>query len=265
MTPVFTGNYMKCNSVEMDISGIVITHNEENNIRECLESIKWLNEIVIVDSQSKDNTLKIASEYTDKIFSVDISNVTEKRKYALDKAKFEWVIFIDADERVTRELKQEILSLKSDEIRDINGFYINRKNYYFGKWIRHCGLYPDYHLRLFRKDKAKITDRIVHEAVIVNGTTRKLDNDMLHYSSKDLTQMIDKVNYYSTLEALEHFQNKKIITKTGVFTHAVSAFLRVFISRKGYKDKINGFFVSLNDALVNFLTHLKLLKLQGKL
>lgn len=249
----------------MNISGIVITHNEESNLRECLKSISWLNEIVIVDSQSEDNTLKIASEYTDIIFSVDISNVTEKRIFALDKAKFEWIIFVDADERVTEELKQEILSLKENEIEDINGFYINRKNFYFGKWIKHCGLYPDYHLRVFRKDKAKITERIVHEAVIVDGTTKKLKNDMLHHSSKDLTQMVDKVNYYSTLEALEHFHNKKKITKAGVFTHAFSAFFRVYTSRNGYKDRVYGFFVSLNDALVNFLTHLKLLKLQGKL
>lgn len=265
MIPVFTGNCTKCNSAEMNISGIVITHNEENNIRECLKSIKWLDEIIIVDSHSEDNTLKIASEYTDKIFSVDISNVTEKRKFALDKVKFEWIIFVDADERVTEELKHEILSLKDDEIKTTNGYYINRKNFYLGKWIRNCGLYPDYHPRLFRKDKAKITDRIVHEAVIVDGTTRKLNSDMLHYSSNDLTQMVDKINYYSTLEALEHFQNKKIITKAGVFTHAISAFIRVYISRKGYKDRVQGFFVSLNDALVNFLTHLKLLKLQGKL
>jgi glycosyltransferase involved in cell wall biosynthesis len=249
----------------MKITGIVITHNEERNIRECLESIKWLDEIIVIDSCSEDNTLQISKEYTDKIYPVDIANVTEKRKFSMGKVKNEWVLFLDADERITPELKDEIIGLRPVQDEDITGYYINRKNFYLGKWIKHCGLYPDFHLRLFKKDYGVITNRLVHEAVEVEGKTGRLKNCFYHYSYPDLTVLLDKINYYSTLEAEEHFHNRKTITKAGVFTHAISSFFRVFISRKGFLDGIYGFYVSFTDACVNLLTHLKLLKLQNKI
>ena len=247
----------------MKISGIVVTKNEENNIRDCLESLKWINEIVLVDSNSEDKTIPIAKQYTDKLYTVNFESVSEKRKYAFDKATYEWIFFLDADERVTPELRDEIVSLRENS--EINGYYINRKNLYLGKWIKNCGLYPDYHLRLVKKKKGKISERLVHESIEAIGKKEKLKNDMLHYSWNDVHQMIKKINYYSTLEAEEHFQKNKYMRKTGVFTHSLSAFFRMFISRKGYKDSVQGFYVSVSDALTNFLTHLKLLKLQNKI
>jgi glycosyltransferase involved in cell wall biosynthesis len=249
----------------MKITGIVITENEEKNIKDCLESIKWLDEITVIDSHSEDNTLRIAKNYNSKIYSTDIQNVTQKRKYALSEINIanDWILFIDADERITRELKEELISL--DENTDVEGYYINRRNYYLGKWIKHSGIYPDYCLRLFRKSKGKVTDRIVHEGIEVNGKTAKLKNDMLHYSYRNLEQMMEKINFFSSSEAAEHFNNDKKITKTGVYLHAFSTFLRILISRGGYKDGLHGFYVSFCYSLVNFLSHLKLLKLQNKL
>jgi glycosyltransferase involved in cell wall biosynthesis len=249
----------------MKITGIVITQNEERNIRDCLESLKWLDEIIIVDSYSEDNTIPIARHYTDKIFSVDIKNVTEKRKYSLQKAGNDWIFFIDADERVTEELKNEILSLEENGNSEIKGYYINRKNFYLGKWVKHCGMFPDYHIKLFNRQYAVITDRIVHEDIEVEGNRARLNGCILHYSYPDLTVLIDKINYYSTLEAQEHFRKGKKISKAGVFIHSKSAFLRVFISRKGFLDGIYGFYAACTDACVNFLTHLKLLKMQNRI
>lgn len=249
----------------MKITGIVITKDEERNIKDCLESIKWLDEIIIVDSGSKDNTLSIAKTFTNNIYITEIQNIPEKRKFALTYTKIlnDWILFLDADERITPELHQEIDSLSDNS--DVNGYFINRRNYYLGKWIKHCGIYPDYCLRLFRKDKGKITDRIIHEGVKVEGTCIKLNNDMLHHSYNNLEQMVKKINFFSSEEASEHLRNGKRITKIGVFTHALSAFLRVFISRKGFLDGLNGFYVSFTYSLVNFLSHLKLLKLQNKI
>jgi glycosyltransferase involved in cell wall biosynthesis len=249
----------------MNITGIVITKNEELNIKECLESIKWLDEIIIIDSYSEDNTLNIAKNYTDKIYSTEIENIPEKRKFSLTQSSIsnKWVLFLDADERITSELENEIKSLNEDA--GINGYYINRRNYYLGKWIKHCGIYPDYCLRLFRKDKGRVTDRIIHEGIEVDGKCEKLKNDMLHYSYRDMEQMVNKINFFSSAEAEENFSKNKTISKTGVFLHFISAFLRVFISRKGYRDKLHGFYVSFSYAMVNFLSHLKLLKLQNKL
>ena len=247
----------------MKISAIIITYNEEKNIEDCIKSVDWADEIIIIDSNSCDKTIEIASGYTQKIFNFDGKIISEKRKFGLDKTTNDWNLFLDADERISKELKDEITNLNDDAY--IDGYYINRKNFYFGKWIQHCGINPDYTLRLFRKSKSKITDRLIHEGVEVNGKCEKLSNSMIHYTVSDLSQLFKKTNYFSTLEAEEnHLKNKKI-SKIGVFTHAFSAFLRIYISNKGYKDKLAGFYVSFSYGFVNFLGHLKLLKLQNKL
>jgi len=247
----------------MKISAIVITKNEENNISDCLETIKWADEIIVVDSGSDDNTIAIAKKSTVKVYNIENQSITEKRIYSITKTCNDWILFLDADERITEELKNEITSLELDE--ETAGYHINRRNYWFGKWIKHSANYPDYQLRLFNKNKCSVANRFVHEGVETNGKTLKLKNDMIHYSYRDLTHMIKKINHVSTLEAKEHFKNNKKITKFGVFTHALSAFLRIYLSNKGYNDKIEGFFVSFCYSFTNFVSHLKLLKMQNKL
>ena len=249
----------------MKISAVIITYNEEKNTEECLESVKFLDEIVIIDSCSTDKTTEIAKTFTNKIFLSEVNNVTENRKLAFNMASNDWLLFLDADERISPELKEELIALKNSAPNEIAGYFINRKNYYFGKLVKHCGIYPDYHIRLFDKTKSVVTERIIHEGVEVSGQNARLEHNILHYPVRDFEQMISKINYYSTLEALEHFQNGKKISKFGVFTHALSAFLRVYISRKGFLDGWSGFLVSFNEFMVNILTHLKLLKMQGYL
>lgn len=246
----------------MKISAVVITKNEEINIKECLEALEWADEIVIIDSNSTDKTVTEASSYTGKIYTVQTDKFSEKRIYSLSKTANDWVLFIDADERVTPALADEISGLIPEN--GVYGYYIGRRNYCFGKWLRYSGVYPDRHIRLFNKNFSEITKRLVHEGIVVNGKTGQLKNEFLHYSYRDLSHMLNKINLYSTLEAGESFAKNKKITRTGVFTHALSAFLRVFISRKGFKDGINGFFLSFSYAMVNFLSHLKLLKLQNR-
>jgi glycosyltransferase involved in cell wall biosynthesis len=249
----------------MKISCIVITKNEEKNIADCLESVKWADEIIIVDSYSEDKTCKIASQFTSKIFSIDSDSFAEKRKYSFTLARNEWILFLDADERISPELKIELQLIDELNINGVSGFRINRRNYCFGKWLKYGGQYPDFQLRLFRKNNASVIERPVHEGIKLNGFEDKLQNDIIHYSYSSLEQMLNKINLYSTLEAEEHYKMNKIVSKIGVFTHAVSAFIRVFISRKAYKDKLPGFFISFSYSMVNFLSHLKLLKLQGKI
>lgn len=247
----------------MKISAVVITKNEEINIKDCLETLKWADEIIVIDSNSTDKTLEMASVYTDKLFSTDSDVFSEKRAMSFEKCSNDWILFLDADERITPELKDEILSLTPPP--GVYGFRLNRKNYYFGQWLKHSGVYPDKHIRLFNKQHASITPRIIHEGVEINGNVGELRNDFIHYSFRDMTHMMDKINLYSTLEAREKLANNKQISKFGVFTHALSAFLRVYISRKGFKDGTGGFFISFCYSMVSFLSHLKLLKLQGKL
>ncbi|MCC6865413.1 MAG: glycosyltransferase family 2 protein [Ignavibacteria bacterium] len=247
----------------MKISAVVITKNEERNIKECLETIKWADEIILIDSNSTDKTCEIASAYTDKILQTSSNVFSEKRIKSLNLVNNDWVLFVDADERLTKELINEILLLQPPS--GIYGYTIKRRNYYFGKWIKHAGIYPDRQLRLFNKNYAHITPRKIHEGVEVNGEIGSLENDILHYSYIDMEQMISKINLYSSLEAQEKFDKQKQISKTGIFTHAISAFIRVYISRKGFIEGSGGFFVAFSYALVSFLSNLKLLKLQGKM
>ncbi len=246
----------------MKISAVVITKNEELNIKECLETLKWADEIVIIDSNSTDNTKEIAAAYTDKIFLTESDVFSEKRIISFDKCSNDWILFLDADERLTPELQTELKALTPTE--DTNGYKINRRNYYFGQWLKHSGVYPDRHIRLFNKQFASITPRIIHEGVEIKGNVGSLTGEMIHYSFRDMTHMMDKINLYSTLEAREKLENNKQISKFGVFTHAFSTFLRVYISRKGFKDGSGGFFISFCYSMVSFLSLLKLLKLQKK-
>jgi len=246
----------------MKISAIVITSNEEKNINDCLESLVWADEIIVVDSYSKDKTVEIARKFTSTIFLVDMQSITEKRKFSVSKASHDWVFFLDADERITPELSDEIIAISDDSKA---GYYVNRKNYYLGKWIKHCGIYPDYHIRLFNKNKAHVNDRIIHEDIVTDGETVKLTNPMLHLTAPDMSSLIKKADFFSTMEGLEQYEHGKKITKAGVFTHALATFLVMFFSRGGFKDGIVGFYVSFSYSLNNFLTHLKLLKLQSKI
>jgi len=247
----------------MKISAVVITKNEERNIKSCLETLKWADEIIIVDSNSTDKTQEIASGYTSNIYSVNTDVFSEKRIFSLGKTRNDWVLFLDADERLTKELQEEIQSLQPAE--DVHGYSIGRRNYFIGKQLKYSGVYPDKHIRLFNKKYSNITPRIIHEGVEVTGTVKELVHDFDHYSFSGMQQMISKINLYSTLEANENFEKNKQISKAGVFTHALSAFVRVFVSRKGFKDGAAGFFISFSYSMVSFLSHLKLLKLQGKI
>ena len=243
------------------ISAIIISGNEEENIRDCLESIKWCDEIILVDSESKDKTVEIAKEYTDKIFVKKWVGFAEQKRYSLEQASSEWVISIDADERVSSELKNEIEKLLESESQ-FDGYKIPRENYFLNKAIKSCGWYPDYQLRLFKKSKTKVTDRKVHEGFVVDGKVGKLDNVLIHYTHQKISETINKINHYSTLEAQEKYDKKKV-KPSQIIIHPLAAFLNHFISRRGYKDGVHGLMISLIHAMTNMLTYMKLWEMQN--
>lgn len=247
----------------MKITAAIITLNEESNIKDCLDTVNWADEILLIDSESTDNTVKIASNYTDKIVQSPGKSFSQKREIALNHSTNDWILFLDADERMSNDLQQEIVSLVPQT--GVNGYRINRRNYYFGKWVKHSGIYPDKQLRLFNKNFSEVIHRNVHEGINTSGIVMDLNGSIKHYSITDLNQMLSKINTYSTLEAQDKFIAEKQISRIGVFTHAVSSFIRVYISRKGFLDGIEGLYVAFSYSIVNFLSHLKLLKLQGKL
>jgi len=238
-----------------NISVIIITKNEEKNIEACLKSVDWADEIILVDSESEDKTVEIAGNFTDKIFIKKWEGFVPQKRYALSLTKNEWVLSIDADEQVTPELKEEILKINLDVY---DGYLIRRKNFLFGKEITTCGWNKDYQMRLFRKSKTTLPDKLVHEGFIVSGGKGILNNVIIHNTYSSLHNYLKKVNNYTSLKAEEVYKSKGKVTAFTIFSHAFSAFFRYFISLKGYKDGIHGLIISFVNSLSTMLTYVKI-------
>jgi glycosyltransferase involved in cell wall biosynthesis len=241
------------------LSVIIITKNEEENITSCLKTVDWADEIIIVDAESEDNTVNIAKGFTSKIHIRKWQGYANQKKYALNLAENEWVLSIDADERVTPELKNEILNLKPD----YDGYRIRRENYFLSKEITSCGWDKDYQLRLFRKSKTEVVEKLVHEGFAVTGKVGHLDNVIIHNTFSSIHNYLGKVNTYSSLKADELFRkNKSKVTRWTIFSHTFSAFFRYYISLKGFKDGIYGLIISAVNAISTLLNYTKLWELQ---
>lgn len=236
------------------ISVTIITGNEEVNIRECLESVKWADEIIVVDSKSIDRTIEIAKSYTDKIFVRKWEGYAAQKNYAMSMAENDWVLSIDADERVTEELTEEILSFELDQY---DGYRIKRENYFIGKKINGCGWGNDFQVRLFKKKKTRLSDRLVHEGFIVDGKLGELNNPIKHYSYRNLKDGFYKINDYSTLEAKEKADKKKITSFRMAF-YPIWAFIQHYFFRKGYKDGKHGLVISLMHAMTKLQVYMKI-------
>ncbi len=243
------------------ISVIIITKNEEKNISDCLKSVEWADEIIVVDSESTDKTIELAKQFTSQIFTRKWEGYVPQKKYALSLAKNEWVLSLDADERITSELKDEIVNLSPG---NFSGFKIRRKNFLMNKEITTCGWEKDYQLRLMRKDKASFSDRLVHEKFIVDGKVATLENPMLHYTFSSFADYLDKINYYTSLKAQELFTKKKKVGGWTIFSHTVSAFFAFFFIRKGFKDGVYGLIISLLHSVSTMMNYIKLWELQNK-
>lgn len=188
------------------LSVIILTYNEEKNIEDCFKSVyNWAAEIFIVDSFSTDITLEIAKKYTDKIYQNKFEGYTKQRNWALDNLPFsnEWVFFLDADEKPSDELKNEIKNILPKVQSEINGFFIKRRFIFMGRWIKHGGYYPTWLLRLFKYKAARCQEREVDEHFVVRGKTLRLKHDIIHEDRRSITFWIDRHNQYATLEAFE--------------------------------------------------------------
>jgi len=244
-----------------ELSVIIITYNEQENIRDCLESVKWSHEIVIVDSFSNDKTVEIAREYTSKVFQNKWTNFSRQKNLALGKASSEWVLNIDADERATSELKEEILTILNSKFQSFDGYYIPRRNHYLGRWIRHCGWYPDYKLRLFLRGKGRFNERTVHESVVVEGRKGYLKSCLNHYSYKNLSDHLSHIDKFSSLAAEEMFKDGRRARVFDLLFRPITRFIRMYLMNRGYLDGTYGLIVSLMGTFYVFMKYLKLWEL----
>jgi glycosyltransferase involved in cell wall biosynthesis len=239
------------------VSVVIVTKNEEKNIREALQSIGNTAEIVIVDAFSSDNTLGISREYTDKIYQAEWQGYAKQKQMAIEHAREPWVFILDSDERFTESLWEEISKMVKDN-GIYSGFYVPRKNFFLGKWIQYGGWWPDYTLRLFLKEKAFMEKRKVHEKVIVKGKVGHLKNPLEHYTYRNVSDYIKKMDLYSALSAeeLKEKGEKAGIIKMAV--HPLFTFLKMFFLRGGFLDGFHGLILAILYSYYTFLKYLKL-------
>ncbi|HNX00290.1 MAG TPA: glycosyltransferase family 2 protein [Candidatus Cloacimonadota bacterium] len=239
------------------ISATIITKNEERNIRRCLESIKWVDEIIVLDSGSTDKTVDICREFTSNVFQVEWLGYGKTKQSAVDKATSPWILSIDADEEITPKLA-DVIREKVLNPGDCNGFEIKRKSQYLGKWIRHSGWNRDYPMRLFRKDSGHFNDKLVHESVIINGKRCRIHEEMLHYTYPDLETHLRKIDKYAECWAEEKALKGKKGSLHGTFLHTVLRFIFTYFLKLGFLDGKTGLILAMNSALSVYMKHMKL-------
>ena len=242
--------------MKVPLSVVIVTKNEERNIEAALQSVSRFSEIIVIDDFSTDSTLSIAHEYTNNIFQVKWQGYASQKQSGIDRASMPWVLVLDADERVTEELAGEITT--AIESPSCNAFYIPRKNFFLGRWIRHGGWWPDYTLRLFRKDSAHMEHREVHEKIVAEGKRAYCKNPMEHYTYRGISDYIRKMDVYSALAAAElhrkgvSFRFYQLVLKPPV------TFLRMFLFQQGFRDGFHGFVLAVLYSFYTFLKYLKL-------
>lgn len=228
------------------LSVIVITNNEAHNIRRVLDSVKFANEIVINDSGSTDGTLEIVRTYGCKIIQSDFIGFGAAKQATLDAATSDWVFSIDADEEVDDTLAAAIA--KAITTTDCDGYLVNRKSQFLGRWILHSGWYPDYLPRLFKRNKGRLTTDSVHERIEISGKLGKLPGHLLHYTDPNITHYLAKLNRYTTLSAdILHGQGRRFRV-SNVIIKPPAAFFKMYFLKFGFRDGIPGLLLALLSA-----------------
>ncbi len=242
------------------LSVIIITKNEADCIRHCLESVRFADEIIILDSGSDDNTVALCKEFTDQVFSTNWQGFGIQKQRALDKATHEWVLSIDADEVVSPALQKEIK--QAMETVAIKGFEIPRLSRYCGKIIKHGGWYPDYVLRLFKRRKGRFTNDLVHECVIVDGLVKQLTEPLEHDAFVNPDEVLHKINTYSSLGARKLYQQGKRTTLTRAIFKGLWTFIRTYLLKMAILEGRQGLMLAISNAEGTYYKYLKLLDLQ---
>lgn len=238
------------------LSVCIVTKNEEHNIKDCLASVAWADEIIIVDSVSTDQTVAIAQQYTEKIFITPYKGCGPQKKQAMDLATNNWVLILDADERLTVELQQEIQEILTNPQYD--AYSIAFQTYYCGKAIRFGDWFNERHIRLINKAKNTIVPRIVHFRIATKGTVAKLKHKILHYSFPDLDKVVEKMNVYSSYGAQHLLQSQKTASLATALAHGFYAFFRGYILKLGFLDGKYGFMLAVSNAEGSYYKYLKL-------
>lgn len=241
----------------MKLSVVIITRNEAHNIQACLESVKWCDEAIIVDCMSADATPAIARDMGARVIQTeDWPGFGPQKNRAVDAATGDWILSIDADERVSPALRDEILAAIASDGAD--GYEMPRLSQFCGRFIRHGGWYPDYVTRLVRRGHGRFSEALVHESLIVQGRLGRLREALTHYSYRDYSDVLRKIDSYSSAGARQAFNRGKRSSPLAAAGHGLWAFVRTWLLRRSILDGAEGFGVALMNAQASYYKYLKL-------
>lgn len=221
------------------LSVTIVAWNEEERLRACLESIGWADEIVVVDAESTDKTVLLAREFTEKVWVRPWPGFAVQKNFALDQASGDWILSLDADERVTPELSERIKRIVRED-GPADGYRIPRRNVFWGAWVRHGGLYPDHQLRLFRRGAGRFVEDAVHESVRIVGRVDTLGEPLLHQSYRDLEDFLRRSNRYSTLAAQDWLRRGRRAGVLDLILKPLGRFFSMYIVQRGFLDGWRG-------------------------
>jgi len=243
------------------LSVLLPTYNCADVVRDTLESVKWADEILVVDSFSTDGTLDVCRNYTDRIIQHEYINSATQKNWALPQCRYEWVLQMDTDERLEPGLREEIEIALTNMPPDVHAYRIPRKNHVLGRWLPYGGLYPDYQTRLFRRDEGRWQDKEVHAHVVVPGKVGTLRHHILHYGMPHISKQLRNLDRYTRYEADEMHKRGKSFRWHQLIFHPWLTFFHRYIWLRGFRDGYRGFVVAAYLAIYDFLAYAKLWEL----
>jgi len=241
------------------ISVCIIAGNEEGNIRRCLESAKWADEIVVLDSFSKDRTVEICREYTDRVYQHEWMGYIGQKNLIKDLATGPWIFFLDADEEISPELRKEIeIEFSSGNAADYAGYEFPRLVWYLGRWIYHGDWYPDKKLRLFRKEQGECGGQEPHDRIIVDGHVKSIRSPLFHYTYTDITNQLATINKFTSISAEGKHKSRRRVGLTDLTVRPFLRFLRCYILKRGFLDGTPGLIIATLTGFSVFSKYAKL-------
>jgi glycosyltransferase involved in cell wall biosynthesis len=238
---------------------IVITKNEERNIADCLASVRWADDIVVIDAESRDRTVDLARECGAKVFVRSWPGFGPQKNFGMAQASTDWILILDADERVTEELREEVKTcLEQWRPGAPVAYRIPRRNFFYGTWVRGAGVYPDYQVRLFRRGIAQYNDVVVHENLIVDGEIGTLVGHLDHYTERRIQDHFKKFGLYTTLAAQEKAKKVRTVRWIDLVFRPLVILFKAYVLKQGFRDGVRGLIVCVFASMYTFVKYAKL-------
>jgi glycosyltransferase involved in cell wall biosynthesis len=240
------------------ISILLPTFNNAEIIRPTLESVRWADELVVVDSFSTDDTVKICREYGARVVQHEYIQSAKQKNWAAPQCSHEWVLQIDTDEVLETGLREEVIDSINNASSEVEAFRIPRKNHVLGRWLRHSGIYPDYQTRLFRRDRAKWCEREVHAQIVVKGQVGTLNHHILHYGMPNISKQLRNLDRYTRYEADEMLKKGVRFSWYRLTIRPWVVFIQRYLVQRGFVEGWRGFIICVYLAVYDFLCQAKL-------